>query len=132
MVGAAVQSSLSADRWILIVEDDTDVAETMQAALESAGHLTRIAPNGRRALELLASLPRPRLILVDLMMPVMNGVELLAALRGDPNLADIPAVVVSAYQHLAAGQGAAGYIVKPFELRTLLDTVRRYGDPAGG
>ena len=101
--------SLDGAGAILIVEDDADVEEAMREILEGEGYPILSAANGEEALRILAEKPRPRLILLDLMMPVMNGWELLRALRESAKLARIPVVVVSAVGSSAAPPGCAPF-----------------------
>lgn len=96
----------------------------MAVALELGGHKVISAPNGRAALDVLRGSPRPSLILLDLMMPVMNGWELRNVLNRDPRLAAIPVVVVSAVttelsQHLPD----TPFVPKPIDIDHLLDVV---------
>jgi two-component system response regulator AtoC len=112
------------EHTILIVEDDTDVRESIREVLEDAGYHVATAANGREGLDRLEC-ARPSLILLDLMMPVMSGPELLAILQQRGS--DVPVVVVSAYcDHADASAGVSGFISKPVRLQKLLDTVREY------
>ncbi|MBI2893129.1 MAG: response regulator [Deltaproteobacteria bacterium] len=111
---------------VLIVEDDLDTREALGAALEAEGYDVALAAHGREGLESLATRPRPCLILLDLMMPVMDGVEFLGALESDPSLASIPVVVVSAYTTRAASLKVAGFLPKPIKLDRLLEWTERY------
>jgi CheY-like chemotaxis protein len=112
---------------ILIVEDDADIRETLASTLENFGYGVTTARNGREALELLARLaPRPRLILLDMMMPVMGGLEFLAAQRADQDIARVPVVVVSAYSAVAQSAGAQEFLSKPVDLDDLLACAARY------
>jgi CheY-like chemotaxis protein len=107
--------------WILIVEDDAACAASVKDILEEEGHRTvRVAHHGREALRLLARAGRPRLILLDLMMPEMDGRELLAILQEDAELKHVPVVVVSASPTPPAGVRA---VRKPVRLEVLLDTI---------
>lgn len=81
---------------ILVVEDDSDIRETLQQVLELEGYRVATAANGHEGLAALETGERPSLILLDLMMPVMSGAEMLDHLRTDERLADIPVVVVTA------------------------------------
>jgi CheY-like chemotaxis protein len=113
---------------ILVVEDDADVRETLVLVLESEGFDVREARDGREALEVLRGGFRPRLILLDLMMPVMNGWEFRAETKRDPQLASIPVVFVSALEpppDRTAALDAAGFLHKPFDLDALLRMVGR-------
>jgi CheY-like chemotaxis protein len=118
---------------LLIVEDDADVRETLVLVLESEGFEVRAARDGRDALDILHGGFRPRLILLDLMMPVMNGWEFRAEMKRDPQLAGIPVVFVSALEPApdrAAALEAAGFLHKPFDLEALLETVDRVSHAA--
>jgi len=88
------------------------------------------APNGAAALDELRTAERaPCVILLDLMMPVMDGREFRTQQRGDPSLRTIPVVVLSAHADAvshAAQMDAARYLRKPIDLRTLLETVERF------
>jgi CheY-like chemotaxis protein len=111
---------------ILVVEDDPDIRESLRIVLEGEGYQVDAAANGREALDRLGH-ERPCLILLDLMMPVMSGTELLTVLRGRDSLKTIPVVVVSAYGHLAqATQGVEGFMTKPVALDDLLGVVTRF------
>jgi CheY-like chemotaxis protein len=81
---------------ILLVEDDRDSREALAFVLEDAGHTVASAGNGREALELLDDDEKPDLILLDLMMPVMNGWEFLGERKRRPVLASIPVMVLTA------------------------------------
>lgn len=112
---------------ILLVEDNDDVRDMMAVALQLEGHTVRTAANGRDALERLRFESRPCLILMDLMMPVMNGWELRKALAADTALADIPVVVVSAVTaEIAQRLSASDYVPKPVDIDRLLDIVCEY------
>ena len=114
---------------ILVVEDNDDVRDMMAITLELEGHRVFTAANGRQALVLLESGIDPRLILMDLMMPVMNGWQLRAALQEDPRFKDIPVVVISATGLDTVAQLDAGmYLPKPIDIDTLLDVVCDYCD----
>ncbi len=113
---------------VLVVEDDSTIRETLAELLADEGYGVTCAANGVEALALLGTEERPALILLDLMMPVMNGWDLRRALADDPRLAAIPVVVLSAA--VASGGrpsdiGADEFLAKPFDLSTLLDTVQR-------
>lgn len=81
---------------VLVVDDNADVRGLLCAILEIEGYTTIAAQDGVEALELLACIPPPALILLDFMMPDMNGLEVVAALKADAELASIPVVFVSA------------------------------------
>ena len=125
-IGLSVQPGMAT---ILLVEDNDDVREMMAVALELGGHTVWTAANGRDALARLRQGVRPCLILLDLMMPVMNGWELRAALKADATLADIPVIVVSAVTaEIANRLNGAEYVPKPVDIDQLLDIVCEYCD----
>lgn len=113
-------------KTILIVEDDESIRETLQAVLELEGHNVLAAENGQVGLNLLASHPKPSLILLDLMMPVMNGWEFATVLESDSNLSDIPVIVVSAYSEKAITIKSKAILKKPVDLKLLYDTVKQW------
>ena len=102
----------------------------VSSALSQHGYQVLQATDGADALETIRRL-RPSLILLDVVMPGLDGAELCRTLRADPDLADIPVVFVSALgpkrlHHIAAEAGANDYLVKPVDLAELLNTVGRY------
>lgn len=115
---------------MLVVEDDPDSRDALAGMLEDEGYEVMRAANGFEALRQLGNNEgRCNLILLDLMMPVMNGWDFRRKQKEAPTLASIPVVLMSAGARLAAATGdldAAGYITKPVEMSDLLDTVRRY------
>lgn len=122
---------------ILVVDDDAGIRDMLTQVLEDEGYGVTTAADGQIALSQLrqGSSP-PCLILLDLMMPVMNGVQFRSEQQQDPWLASIPVVVISA--HLSGRQRAhtvqaADYLEKPVDLPKLLDIVARYcGATASG
>lgn len=114
---------------ILIVEDDAAIRNALQEILEEEGYLVAGAANGQEAIDLLRRRERPCVILLDLMMPVMNGWQFRAIQRQDPKLAPIPTIIISADGNVAetaAAIGAADYLSKPIQLSRLLQTVERF------
>ena len=117
---------MTADHLVLIVEDDDDVREAVADALAIAGYQTATADNGKAALELLEQGIRPCLIVLDLMMPVMNGWTFLETIRRDPRFAELPVCVVSAVPEARLPRDTVGTFPKPVNLLTLLGTVEAY------
>jgi CheY-like chemotaxis protein len=115
---------------VMIVEDDAAIREALEEIVTMRGFGAVGASNGAEALELLAA-HRPQLILLDLMMPVMNGWEFLAALRRSQELSTIPVVVLSAFGSALAirSAGADDFVSKPFDISALLGVIRRYCEP---
>jgi CheY-like chemotaxis protein len=115
---------------ILVVDDDPNLQEALSDLLQSKGYDVRSADNGVSALALLRESDAPCLILLDLMMPVMDGHELLARLSADSALAKIPVVVVTAGRHPQGSRvpGAADVLYKPFEPDRLIKIVQQFCD----
>lgn len=117
---------------ILLVEDDYDTQEATSEVLRALGHNVHIAGDGRAALAYLERHPAPALILLDLMMPNMNGWEFRQAQRTDPRFAAIPVVIVSAGSELDEQTRLFDVEIavrKPVELRALREAVARYVAP---
>jgi CheY-like chemotaxis protein len=113
---------------ILVVDDDPDIREALQDALEDEGYSVLLAANGAEALTALASRAPPSLILLDLMMPVMDGFTFRAKQLEDPRFASVPVVIVSAGGDImkhARQLGVAGYIEKPMSRAAVLREVAR-------
>lgn len=107
---------------VLLVEDDEGIREAMRDVLQEEGFDVQTAVHGLAALDALQAGARPRLILLDLMMPVMDGWQFMAALSARAELADIPVVVVSAARDKLP-EGTRGCLNKPVDLGALFDTV---------
>jgi CheY-like chemotaxis protein len=118
-----------------LIDDDPDVRETMTFVLEGAGFCVCTATNGFEAIERLRTKQMPCLILLDLMMPVMDGWEFRDALVRDPKLAAIPLVVITGAGQAArrtASFSAIEVLEKPVTLDALMSTVHQYcSDPRG-
>lgn len=138
----AATAELANDKTVLIVEDDTDVRDEMELALDRLGYRVLTAAHGGEALAILRGEPiRPSLILLDWMMPVMDGMSFLGHTASDPRYASIPVVVVSAVARMARIPTlcVAAVVAKPVRLRALVDIVdricgvpRRGGGNGGG
>jgi CheY-like chemotaxis protein len=113
---------------ILVIEDDKDIRDMLALSLEVEGYQVTRAANGKEGLEVLRTAPNPFLILLDLMMPVMNGWEFLQAMRKDDALAGIPVVLVSAFSDQIQNEDVQGIISKPIELDVLLKIIEKYCD----
>jgi CheY-like chemotaxis protein len=117
-------------RKILVVEDDPDILRILTQTLGSAGYQVVQAYGGEDALRKVKLHP-PDLVLTDLAMPVMSGVELIHQLKKDPATHDIPVVAVTAFvwdgiARSAAEVGCDGFLAKPFKSADLLREVARH------
>ena len=112
---------------ILIVDDEKPMRQFLVAAFEQEGHHVLEAAHGRQALNMLAgTAAHPDIVISDVMMPLVGGVELCSTLKSDPSTADIPVVLMSAAHPGASTiSGADAIIGKPFDLETLDDLVQR-------
>lgn len=116
-------------RTVLLVEDDYDVRETIAEVLVDEGYVVVTAPDGERALEQLRGGLRPFAILLDLMMPGMNGYQFRLEQRADPALAAIPVIVLTADRlvDLKADElVASAYLRKPTGLADLLAALQKF------
>ena len=111
---------------ILVVEDDEDIRSAMIDVLESEGYHTESATNGQEALDLLKEIRKPCLVLLDMMMPIMNGREFLDRITEDSYLAPLPVLVVSAVADKADTHGAIGFVKKPVDIDVVLKFVDEY------
>lgn len=111
---------------ILLVEDDAAIRESLAECLELEGHPVRAVADGRAALAWLEEGNRPRVVLLDLVMPVMSGEELVKELRAFPGTRDLPLVLMTGASPAEVGRSQVDALVmKPFELGELLGVVRR-------
>jgi CheY-like chemotaxis protein len=111
----------------MVVENDHDSRVLIRTALEDEGYVVHTAANGRVAVEMLTSLPAPpRLVIVDLHMPVMDGWELMGHLREHPELSLIPVGVQSADADITLPDGVAFVLEKPVDVTALLAVVRHH------
>src|SRR5579859_277267 len=113
---------------ILLVDDDDDLRESLGEILEAEGYGVLEAENGRVALEILQTFTKPSVILVDFMMPVMDGAQFYRARSNDPAFASIPVIVLSAHCSPAEARTlfpGATFLSKPIDLDRLFEEVRR-------
>lgn len=119
--GAAQPSARKRNKRVLLVDDDEDIRETFSILLEEEGYDVVPAPHGKAAWNALEGGLRPDVILLDLMMPFMNGQEVFARLRSSPQHQATPVVVITAGQPVALGD--APVLRKPVDMRDLLRIV---------
>jgi two-component system chemotaxis response regulator CheY len=119
------RGSHSQGGYVLVVEDDQSLCDVVVDVLQDEGYSTYAASNGLEALTHIKR-ERPELVLLDLMMPLMDGWELASALRSDPEWSDIPIVVMTA-DHDAERKrrelGAEAALPKPFDIEELSELV---------
>ncbi len=117
---------MKSSRPVLVVDDDPFILEFLKAVLEASGYPVMTASDGREALQRLES-SRPGLILLDMAMPVLDGVGFLQEMRRIPDW-NAPVVVMTAMddaRRLARDLGTEGWLQKPFDLDALLDVVQQ-------
>lgn len=112
----------------LVVDDEAVIVDLITVALEEQGYLVSSASSAEGAMDALLRMGRPDLVLLDVMMPGRNGFELLAAIRADRHLADVPVIMVTAltsneHVHRGLTLGADGYIFKPIKWEKLFDCI---------
>jgi CheY-like chemotaxis protein len=115
-------------KTVLLVEDDVEIRDILQDLLEAEGYDVIPASHGRQALEFLQASRQtklPNLVVLDLMMPLVDGSEVLRTMKNDAALADIPVVVLSAVARERPA-GAAAFLRKPVPLQKLFDTIRGF------
>ena len=111
---------------VLVVEDDEGLREMMAQMLTLEGFQTATVANGQEALAYLHGSSRPEVILLDLMMPIMDGWEFRRQQQADPDLSNVPVIVLSALdQARSAKVDAAAFLKKPLDFDRLLDLVRQ-------
>jgi CheY-like chemotaxis protein len=111
---------------VLIVEDDDDLREMMAQLLSLEGFQAAAVANGREALDYLKQGAAPNLILLDMMMPVMDGWEFRRHQKSDPAMAEVPVIVLSALDQGRIEISAEAILKKPLDFDRLLELVRTY------
>jgi CheY-like chemotaxis protein len=122
-------SRINTAKDILLIEDEVDIRTIVKDALEWEGYRVHTASNGKEAMEILSGIPAPGLILLDLMMPVMNGWEFAEALETYHAYAEIPIVILSAFSDPEKQIRAIGSIKKPLDWDVLFALVRKHCGP---
>jgi CheY-like chemotaxis protein len=113
---------------ILVVDDEPLIAMVLEAELGDAGYGVVTAANGRQGLERLSETPRPDLVLLDMMMPVMTGPEMLAVMAADPDLRRLPVIVLSSLPEATIrerAKGVAAILRKPYTADEVLGAIAR-------
>ncbi|MEO5510643.1 MAG: response regulator [Longimicrobiales bacterium] len=125
------QGKADALSTILVAEDHLDSREALRALLEAFGYRVLVAVNGQQAV-LMAASELPDLVLMDIMMPEMDGFEATRAIRGDARTSRIPIIAVTAMegaQQLALQAGADDFVRKPVDIRGLVAKVVQFLPP---
>lgn len=117
-------------KTVLIVDDEKDIVETLKFILESEGHNCIVAYDGEEALNL-AKTKTPDLIVLDVMLPKINGYKVCRLLKFDSNYKEIPILMVTARTQeedkiIGEETGANEYVTKPFDIETILSLVKKY------
>jgi len=115
---------------VLVLEDDRDVAQTIGELIEDQGYRAIVVDNGREALAVLEH-ERPCLMLIDVFMPIMNGIEFLRVVKARASLADIPRVVMTAANdHMIGVKEDVSVLYKPVDFDSLKRLLEKYCPPA--
>jgi CheY-like chemotaxis protein len=118
-----------AQKTVLLAEDDLEIRDILQDLLEAEGYDVVPASHGRQALEFLQGArggdKLPDLVVLDLMMPLVDGHQVLDTMKSDPELAAIPVVVLSAVAR-ERPVGAAAFLRKPIPLQKFFDTIKGF------
>jgi len=115
-----------AQKTVLLAEDDLEIRDILQDLLEAEGYDVVPASHGRQALEFLQGAEKlPDLVVLDLMMPLVDGHQVLDTMKSDPALAPIPVVVLSAVAR-ERPVGAAAFLRKPIPLQKFFDTIKGF------
>jgi CheY-like chemotaxis protein len=111
---------------ILLAEDDLDIRDIVQELLEEKGYDVIPARTGRQALDFLSMDPRspPKIVILDLMMPIVTGWQVLEVLQHDPAFAKVSVLVITAASQ-DRPSGVAAFMRKPFRIEALLETIQR-------
>ena len=114
---------------VMVIEDDHDIRVSVRALLEDEGYKVLTVTNGLSALSTLERAAElPSLILLDLMLPVMDGWHFAERMRLNPRLANIPVVIMSAYEDPPPPEGVLGFLKKPVDDEALLRVVSAHCD----
>ncbi len=113
-------------KTVLVVDDEFTITEALSDLLSDEGYRTGLAFNGQEGLACIREL-HPDLVIVDMMMPVMGGADMIRALRQDPSTKDLPILAMSALGEPPEGPtlGYQAFLSKPFEIDLLISTVHR-------
>ena len=111
---------------ILVIDDDHNTRASIREQLEAEGYSVFSAANGEQGMEVLRRFKPPGLILVDLIMPIMDGNAFIAAIEDDPKLSKIPVVIITAFPEKGWPPGTKAVVQKPINNDALLSTVKMH------
>ena len=119
----------------LIVDDSSAMRKIMGRILEKAGFEIDLATDGRNALSVLSEIPMPQVALVDWNMPEMSGIEFLRTIKADPDLKEVPVIMLTTESERrkmieATESGAQHYLTKPFQPETLATKILQCAGPS--
>jgi CheY-like chemotaxis protein len=127
-VAVTAETDTNEVRRVLVVDDDPSIRKLIVAALRREGYEFLEAPNGKEALELMRGVLRPHVVVLDLMMPVLSGWDVLLERLADTDLMRIPVIIVSANRDpevaIAVDKGICAFLPKPFDIAALSALVR--------
>ncbi len=118
-------------KLVMLIDDDRDIRDALAELLREEGYKVTVAANGRDALTQLEGGVMPSLMLVDVMMPEMDGFEFCERCRADPRLLPVPRFLLTAtprLEHRAAQASVLGVLEKPVAVERLLEVVQRFAD----
>lgn len=126
-----MQTTVEISTDIMIVDDDNIISTLLQHLLQRRGYETQIVKDGRMASELIDKMSAPKLVILDVMLPFMDGFELIKLIREKDDWKDVPVIMLTSKAQekdivRALDAGANDYIVKPFQPQELMARVRRF------
>lgn len=111
------------EKYVLIVDDDKDIQSSIKMILELHGYQVHCVSNGQEALDILLKGQFPTVILLDLMMPIMDGFEFMKVTEANPTMAKVPIIVMTAARNKAHEIKNHVTLLKPFEVHKLLAVI---------
>jgi CheY-like chemotaxis protein len=128
---AAPAEPSAGTRTVLVIDDDPAVRDLMMRFLGRMDYRCLVAASGTEGLELARKM-RPDIITLDVVMPGMDGWDVLSQLKADPDVSQIPVIMMTVVDHEAMGlaRGASNYLVKPIDRDRLATTLAKYRDPS--
>ncbi|MGZ3688086.1 MAG: response regulator [Bdellovibrionota bacterium] len=115
----------AAKNYILVIEDDAPIREMLKSVLELEGYQVETANNGKQGIAAISAEVPPQVILLDMMMPVSSGWDVLDFLRANAETAKVPVVIVSAYSEVAKSVRPNAFVPKPVQLKSLLGALEQ-------